>query len=65
MTTEADDAVEALLRRAGRRPPPPDAVAAAVYAQTRRAWEAQVHRRAVVRAEHDWRHDKRHHHQFG
>ena len=54
MTTEADDAVEALLRRAGRRPPPPDAVAAAVYAQTRRAWEAQVHRRAVVRHSYAW-----------
>ena len=41
MTAQTEDALEALLRKAGRRAAPPEAVAAAVYAQTRRAWAAQ------------------------
>lgn len=54
MTAQTDDALEALLRKAGRRPAPPEAVAAAVYAQTRRAWEVQVQRRTVVRRSYAW-----------
>ena len=54
MTAQTDDALEAVLRKAGPRPAPPEAVAAAVYAQTRRAWETQVQRRAVVRRGYSW-----------
>ena len=49
MTTEDDEALETLLRWAGRRPTPPEKVAGAVYLHTRRAWLAQVQRRKALR----------------
>jgi hypothetical protein len=49
MTEENKDAVEALLRQAGRRPAPPPQVAAAVYRHTREIWQTEVRKRR-------WRH---------
>ena len=49
MTTEGNDSVEILLRKAGRRPAPPSAVAAAVYEHTRGVWQSQALRRQLVR----------------
>jgi FecR protein len=48
MTSEDKDAVEALLRKAGRRPAPPPEVAAAVYQHTRAVWQAEVRKRRML-----------------
>ncbi len=48
MTAEDDQALEALLRWAGRRPMPPPETATAVYQHARQAWLAQVRRRKLV-----------------
>lgn len=49
MTTDDDEALQSLLRWAGRRPMPPDAASDAVYQSTHRAWLAQVRRRRRFR----------------
>jgi ferric-dicitrate binding protein FerR (iron transport regulator) len=54
MTSEDDEALQALLRCAGRRPAPPDEVAAAVYQHSRRAWLAQVQRRKAQHRGYAW-----------
>jgi hypothetical protein len=54
MTDEDDEALESLLRWAGRRPTPPSEVASAVYLHSRRAWLAQVQRRKALQRGYAW-----------
>jgi ferric-dicitrate binding protein FerR (iron transport regulator) len=49
MLPNDDPTLQTLLRQAGRRPPPPGWVTAEVYQRTRRAWEAQLRRRQLMR----------------